>query len=78
MEDVSFYPELIFSIIITIAWILTLINILKSEFQNGNTTKWIWFVSVFLTGPIAMMFYYFFGIKQKVKKKFKFIKSDNI
>ena len=65
-------------IIFLIAWILTLINIYKSEFQNGNNTKWIWFFTVFFTGPVAMMCYYFFGIKQKRKKEFKFSKSDKI
>jgi hypothetical protein len=54
------------------AWIITLIDIHKSDFKNDNGTKWFWWV--FFTGNIGMMFYYYFGIRQKIKK-YKFIKT---
>jgi hypothetical protein len=59
-------------IITRIGWIITLINIHKSDFKNNSGTKWFWWV--FFTGNIGMMFYYYFGIRQKIKK-YKFIKS---
>ena len=58
-----------------IGWFITLIDIHKNDFKNDNGIKWFWFV--FLAGNIGMMFYYYFGIRQKVKK-YKFIKIDNI
>lgn len=52
------------------AWIWTLVDINKSEFkkQNGKT----WFTLVLLIPFPAMGFYYWLGIRQKVKPPFKF------
>ena len=60
-----------------IAWIMTIKDIYKSDFENDNKWKTVWFWSVILTGYIAMMFYYWFGVKQKVRE-FRFLKQANI
>ncbi|HET6992033.1 MAG TPA: hypothetical protein VFJ43_11945 [Bacteroidia bacterium] len=61
-----------FTILALTAWIMALRDIDRSDFKNDSGTKWFWWV--FFAGNIAMMFYYYFGIKQKVKK-YKFIKE---
>lgn len=66
---------MILTVIFLTAWILTLREIHRCDFKNDSGTKWFWFV--FLTGNIGMMFYYYYGIRQKVKKEYKFIKSAN-
>jgi hypothetical protein len=65
-----------FTILALTGWIITLRDISKSDFKNDSGAKWFWFV--FLTGNIGIMFYYYFGLKQKVKKEYKFIKSENL
>jgi hypothetical protein len=75
LRNEFFYIQIAFFIIAITAWIITLVDIYKSDFKNDSGSKWFWFV--FFTGNIAMMFYYYFGIRQKEKKEYKFIKSDN-
>ena len=68
---------LVVSLIPVIAWIMTLWDIHKSDFENDNKWKRFWFWSVLLTGYVAMMLYYIIGIKRKVKA-FQFLRSASI
>jgi heme/copper-type cytochrome/quinol oxidase subunit 2 len=49
--------------IIFIPWLITLIDILKSEFTGNN--KIIWLLSVILVPVIGMIIYFVIGRRQK-------------
>ncbi|CAN5900457.1 hypothetical protein BH11BAC7_BH11BAC7_15400 [soil metagenome] len=66
---------IVFAISALTAWIITLRDIDRNDFKDDSGTKW--FRLVLFTGNIGMMFYYYYGIRQKVKKEYKFIKSAN-
>lgn len=59
-------PELVVLLVLFsfVLWLITLIDILKSEF-TGNK-KLIWFLAVVFVPFIGMIAYFFIGRKQKV------------
>ena len=51
---------------IVIFWVMSLIDILKSEFEGGSGTKIIWLLVVFFLQILGAVIYHFVGKKQKV------------
>ena len=45
-------------------WLVTIIDIITSEFNN-NTNKIIWFFFVMMLAPVGVPLYYFIGRSQK-------------
>ena len=45
-------------------WLVTIIDIITSEFNN-NTNKIIWFFFVMMLAPVGVPLYYFLGRSQK-------------
>lgn len=62
-------PELaiLFSVILFVKTISTLVDILKSEFTGNN--KIIWFIVVFFVPLFGIIAYSFIGKKQKIAEK---------
>jgi len=52
--------------IITILWILALIDILKSEFKDPNN-KLVWIIVMIFLGPLGMIIYAAVGERQKAR-----------
>ena len=57
-------PYILISLIIGFFWLLTIVDILKSDFKDPNG-KIIWVLIVTLTAPIGIILYYSLGINQK-------------
>lgn len=54
-------------IAIIVIWILSLIDVIKNEFENPNN-KIIWIMFLLIVPPIGTIFYLIIGKNQKVKK----------
>lgn len=55
---------------------LTVWDIRRHEFRDGSRTKWT--ALVILLGYIGMMFYYYYGIKQKEHYRFRFMEKIKV
>jgi len=57
---------LLISVIGLIAWITTLVRIIKSEFRNPND-KIMWIIIVCILGLVGAILYLIFGEKNRIK-----------
>jgi formate-dependent nitrite reductase membrane component NrfD len=60
------YFFILISLIGLIAWITTLVRIIKSDFKNSND-KVMWVVIVCVLGLIGAILYLIFGEKNRIK-----------
>jgi hypothetical protein len=47
-------------------WVMSLIDILKNDFEGGSGIKIVWLLVVFFLQILGAVIYYFIGKKQKV------------
>jgi hypothetical protein len=68
-ESLGLIAGLLYLVVVVgmlVFWVMSLIDILKSDFKGGSGIKIVWLLVVFFLQILGAVIYYFIGKKQKV------------